>query len=119
MLYFSADLMRGRMKYDSIQRVIKIYNSPDIQVSKAYEDGGLDPLWPRLERAAMNQVELGAAAASRYGIWANTVRDNILEAMRLLQSGQSDDATPLLVRSANALSAFSEIQHLLDRDNQS
>lgn len=51
--------------------------------------------------------------------WANMVRDNILEAIRLLESGQSEDAIPPLARPADALSAFSEIQHLLDRDPQS
>jgi hypothetical protein len=35
---------------------------------------------PRLYRAALNQYCGGDATASRYGIWANTVRDNIRQA---------------------------------------
>lgn len=103
------------MNFDRIQKIIRVYDSPNIEISSAYEDGGLDPLWPRLQRAAINQSENGLATFSRYGIWANTVRDNILDAITLLESGRIHDAKPLLVRSANAMSAFSEIQYLIDK----
>lgn len=45
--------------------------------SSDFSDGGIDPLFPRLERAAMNQLESGSSTLSRYGIWVNTARDNI------------------------------------------
>jgi len=105
------------MSFDEIHNVIRQYETDKIKVSTAYGDGGIDPLWPRLERAAINQTEQGLATFSRYGIWANTVRDNIREAVTLLESGNQGEAMPLLVRAANALSAFSEIQHLLDKED--
>ncbi len=103
------------MSFEDIQNIISRYDTDEIKVSNAYEDGGLDPLWPRLERAALNQAEEGLATFSRYGIWGNTVRDNIREAMSLMESGEFDDAFPLLIRAANSLSAFSEIQATLGR----
>ena len=106
------------MSYDKIQEIIRRYDTRELKVSKAYEDGGIDPLWPRLDRAAMNQVDGGDATVSRYGIWANTVRDNIREAISLLESKKQEDAMPLLIRAANSLSAFSEIQHFLDGDDK-
>ena len=102
------------MSYDKIQEIIRQFDTRELKLSEAYGDGGIDPLWPRLDRAAMNQVGSGGAAVSRYGIWANTVRDNIREAISLLDSQKQEDAMPLLIRAANSLSAFSEIQHLLD-----
>ncbi len=106
------------MSYDKIQEIIRLYDTRELKVSKAYEDGGIDPLWARLDRAAMNQVESGPAAISRYGIWANTVRDNIREAIALLESRNQEDAITLLIRAANSLSAFSEIQHFLDVEDK-
>lgn len=76
----------------------------------AFADGGLDALFPRLTRAAVNQLEGGGATLSRYGIWANGVRDHIAEAMVLVQNGDADAALRLLVRAHNALAAFSELQ---------
>jgi len=47
----------------------------------------------RLLRAAMNQADQGAAALPRYGTWANTVRDNIREALKQLDgTGVPDEA---------------------------
>jgi hypothetical protein len=89
-------------------------NDHELFVSKAFGDGGIDPLFPRLGRAAMNQPSDGEATLSRYGIWANTVRDNIIEAMDLLNAGEDREAKRHLRRSVNALSAFAEIQALFD-----
>lgn len=83
-------------------------------VSKAYGDGGLDPLFPRLRRAAVNQIDDGDATLSRYAIWANTLRDNILHAMDLSEKRNYPNAKHFLIRTVNALSAFSEIQALFD-----
>lgn len=83
--------------------------------SSAFGDGGIDPLFPRLERAAMNQLEGGSATLPRYGIWANTVRDNIAMALELLeQAGEEEEVKRLLYRAANSLSAFSEVQAMID-----
>lgn len=98
-----------------IQKTIKLCDRDDkIIISEAFPDGGLDPLSPRLERAAMNQLGNGKAMVSRYGIWANTVRDNILHAMDLLENGKSEEAKSFLTRAVNSLSAFAEIQAQLD-----
>ena len=99
---------------EALQELVRRYDQPELAISQAYQDGGVDPLWPRFERAAINQLEDGEATVSRYGIWANTVRDNIVEAMRLLESGDSLAAHTQLVRAANSLSAFSEFQALFD-----
>jgi hypothetical protein len=66
------------------------------------------------DRAALNQAEEGEATVSRYGIWANTVRDNIRESIEEIDKGNIDEAKRLLKRAANSLSAFSEIQALFD-----
>jgi hypothetical protein len=51
---------------------------------------------------------------SRYAIWANTVRDNITEAIALQENGNEDEAKRLLIRAANSLSSFSEVQSHFD-----
>lgn len=97
-----------------LQEIVRQHDQPELIISQAYQDGGVDPLWPRFERAAINQIEDGKSTVSRYGIWANTVRDNIVEAMRVLESGDALAAHTHLVRAANCLSAFSEFQALFD-----
>jgi hypothetical protein len=79
-------------------------------------DGGIDPLWPRLKRSAMNQVERGKATISRYAIWGNTVADNLLEALDSLDRNDPDEAKRLILRAANSLKAFAELQRLLDKE---
>lgn len=95
-------------------QILDEYDNTILRVSSAYGDGGVEGLRPRLERAALNQMSDGDAVFSRYAIWANTVRDNIREAMRLISQGQHDDGQKLLIRAANSLSAFSEIQAHFD-----
>lgn len=97
-----------------IQKIIERFTQNQLVVSHAYGDGGLDPLWPRFERAASNQLSGGDATLSRYAIWANTVRDNIIEALNKLEAGHTDDTQRLLIRAANSLSAFAEVQAYLD-----
>lgn len=99
---------------EALQKILRHCEQPELVISQAFRDGGIDPLWPRFERAAMNQLEGGAAAASRYGIWANTVRDNLIEAMHFLDAGDGQSARSHLVRAANGLAAFSEVQALVD-----
>jgi hypothetical protein len=77
-------------------------------------DGGIDGLWERFHRALMNQMSGGEATFSRYAIWANTVRDNILEGLKLAKDGQLEEAEYHLVRAANSLAAFCEVQAYFD-----
>ena len=80
----------------------------------SYIDYDLPYLFPRLERAAMNQIVDGDATVSRYAIWAETVRDLILCASSLFEEGDTDGGKDLIIRVANSLSAFSEIQAYFD-----
>lgn len=98
-----------------VNQIIQVFDREDeIVLSHAYGDGGTEGLSPRLGRAALNQISEGDATFSRYAIWANTVRDNILRAISLLENQDTDDAYRHLVRAANSLSAFAEIRALLD-----
>ncbi|MBQ39697.1 MAG: hypothetical protein CME04_25205 [Gemmatimonadaceae bacterium] len=44
----------------------------DIVTTERYHECGIDPLMPRLMRAALNQMSDGPAMVSRYAIWAET-----------------------------------------------
>lgn len=101
---------------DDLQALLRKFDSDqELRVSHAYEDGGLTMLFGRLERAVVNQVENGEATVPRYAIWANTVRDHISAAMRLLDGGgNKDEAIRLLTHAHNSLSAFSEVQKKFD-----
>jgi hypothetical protein len=103
----------NRDSEDAINQIIEKFDRQDkIILSEAYGDGGTDPLFPRLGRAALNQACEDGAAIPRYAIWANTVRDNILRAIELFQDDQTDEANRYLIRASNSLSAFVEIQAL-------
>lgn len=108
----------SRPKADATKviELIKSFDSDrELKTSHAYGDGGVGMLFPRLDRAAVNQAEDGEATLSRYAIWANTVRDHIAEAERLLrEDGDSAEAERLLIHAHNSLSAFSEVQSLFD-----
>lgn len=108
--------MRVHLTEDIIQQIIERYSQEHPIISHAYCDGGLDPLWPRFERAAINQLSDGDATPSRYAIWANTVRDNIVEAVNCLEKGDTENTKKLLHRAINSLSAFSEVQAYFDLD---
>jgi hypothetical protein len=98
-----------------VNQIIESFDREDkVVLSEAYSDGGTDPLSPRLGRAVLNQISEGDATFSRYAIWANTVRDNIIRAISLLENQDTDEAYRHLVRAVNSLSAFTEIQALLD-----
>ena len=99
------------MREDEMNEVIENFNTDqEFRVSEAFLDGGIDPLFGRLHRAALNQLCEGEAALSRYGIWANTVRDNIRQADIEIENGNIIEARRLLCRAANSLSAFAELQ---------
>jgi hypothetical protein len=110
------DDTNGLMLDYKINQILNKFDSSNLIISMAYEDRGTEFLNQRLYRAAINQLDqpAGEAMASRYGIWANTVRDHIIDGLVLLNKGNSDGARDLLIRAANSLSAFSEIQALAD-----
>ena len=99
-----------------ILKIIQEHDRTDqMVISRAYGDGGLGPLFPRLIRASGDQLGNDHATMSRYGIWANTVRDNIRHAYDLIGDDNQEEAKIFLIRAINSLSAFSEIQALQDR----
>ena len=102
---------------DMMDRVSEIIQKHDddthIILTQAFSDGGAGPLFGRLERAASNQVSEGSSMFSRYGIWANTVRDNLVEALADIDN-DSSDSSKKITRCINSLSAFAEIQRLFD-----
>ena len=86
----------------------------EFRVSHAYQDGGINALSGRLRRAATDQLYGDEATVSRYGIWGNTVRDNIRQADVEIENGRITEARRLLRRAANSLSAFAELQAHFD-----
>jgi hypothetical protein len=104
------------MDFDAITKICEQYDDDELVVSRRITDEGTEPLMMRLERAAINQSENGPATFSRYGIWANTVGNNIREAIALLERDGHQEAIRFLVKSANSLSAFSDIQELADAE---
>ncbi|MEW6655175.1 MAG: hypothetical protein AB1394_17135 [Bacteroidota bacterium] len=105
------------MKKINIQKIIEKYNVPEIKISKTYMDGGIEALWPRFERAVMNQLESNPNSISRYAIWANTVRDNILESIKFAKEGNTDKSNVFLTKAINSLSAFAEVQSLFAHED--
>lgn len=110
--------MAKRLPYNEAEKLIdpvieRFDDDQQLLRSDAYGDGGTHTLMRRLGRAGLNQATEGEAMLSRYAIWANTVRDHIAEAIRLIDSDR-DEAERLLTHAHNSLSAFSEIQALFD-----
>lgn len=102
---------------ESIRSVLEAAaDSSELTRLRPFGDGGIEEPWlfARLHRAAMNHLSGGTATTSRYGIWATTCRDHVAEAITSLERGESDEARALLVKAASALTAFAEIQRLLD-----
>lgn len=105
---------RSRLTPELIERITQRYDTDQLLISKAYADAGVKALRCRLQGGLINQMEGGDAMASRYAIWANTVRDNIIAGMTALKAGQTDEGYLHLIRAANSLSAFSDAQAYLD-----
>lgn len=103
------------MREDEMEEIIEMFDTDqEFRISQAFLDGGIDPLFGRLRRAALDQLCGDEAALSRYGIWANTVRDNIRQVETEFENGNIMEARRLLYRAANSLSAFSELQAKFD-----
>ena len=99
---------------EQLQALIERYDQSELIVSEAYADSPMDRVWSSFWGGAMNQAESGPAMAARYAIWANTVRDSIIEGMKAMEAGRADEGRTLLVRAANSLSAFADVQACLD-----
>lgn len=99
----------------AIVNIINKYSSPKRLISQAYEDGGIEPLWARFERATTSQLCSPDSTVSRYGIWANTVRDNLIAGIKEVQSGNISEGDKFFTRAINSLSAFSDVQALFDK----
>lgn len=101
--------------FETLEKLVRSFDSnTELVRSDAYGDGGTSMLFPRLERAALNQLGHGEATFSRYAIWANTLRDYIGEAIRLVEAGDVEGAKELLVEGHNSLGAFAEVQKFCD-----
>jgi len=99
------------VREDEMVRIVEEFNTDrEFRISQAFLDGGIDPLFGRLHRAALDQLCGDKAALSRYGIWANTVRDNIRQVDIEIENENLREAHRLLYRAANSLSAFAELQ---------
>ena len=105
---------------DQLHTIGQRYHTLEIVApSTAYKSGGssLEPgvLGGRLLRGAGNVAHGDPAMFSRYGIWANTMKDLVLRALRDLEQGRSGGETvQRLQLVANSLSAFCDIQTLFD-----
>lgn len=93
-----------------LDAIVERYDTDELILSTAYADGGTEFLRARLEAGLLNQLESGDATVSRYAIWANTVRDNILAGMDALKLDDAAEAHRHLARAANSLSAFADAQ---------
>lgn len=102
---------------DKLGEIVERYDQPELIVSSAYADAGTDPLWSRFSGGVINQIDGGDAMPARYAIWANTVRDNIIEGMRAIEAGNLDAGRHHFIRAANSLSAFSAVQAYFDPFN--
>ena len=72
-------------------------------------------LFPRLERAAVNQAYHGEATITRYAIWADTLREFITAAISLYNSKHPADGEELLIKAANSVNAFAELQRFFEK----
>jgi len=112
----SQENQESRNIDELLYEIINRYeSSQDMLVSRAFLDGGTQDPTSRLLRAAQNQAchGDGMATLSRYAIWANTVRDNIIEAARNLKN-DPEKSLKFLTRAINNLSAFCDIQAQFD-----
>lgn len=106
---------------EKILSIISKCNSQRLlsQTPLIYSKNDITYLFPRLERAAINQIENGDATISRYALWAETVRNCILYGASLFEEGDAECGKNLIIQAANSLSAFYEIQAHFDPDNLS
>lgn len=79
------------------------------------ENWNFDYIFPRLERAAANQIVDGGATISRYAIWAGTIHDLINYCLEELNNKpNTEKACQLLTIATNSIKAFYDIQVICD-----
>ena len=101
---------------EQISKIVKDHNDDSrVLESQASSDPGAGCLFARLERSAQNQCIESNSMFSRYGIWANTMRGNLIDALNDLEGQDSETAVRRITECINSLSAFAEIQTLLER----
>jgi len=99
------------MTEDEIEDIIEHFNTDrEFHISQAFSDGGAVNPDKRLLRAAVDQLHEDGSTVSRYGIWANTIRDNIIQADVEIDNDNIIEARRLLRCAANSMSAFAELQ---------
>ena len=115
-----AEVEKERLLHESLRGVLEHAERATVLLEdRPFGDGGTTMLFPRLQRAASNQVEGGTATISRYGIWAMTGRDHLAAAIEHMDAGRIDEARALLVHVANSFTAFAGVQRALeDRDGR-
>lgn len=85
---------------------------PLIENSSVCDTSPMLPL--RLLRAAVDQSGSDAATASRYRIWAETLRETIAFAVQNLDEGATEEEIRTsLVRAVNSLGAYCSMQAIL------
>jgi hypothetical protein len=104
--------------WDAVNTILKFYRElggSKIFDNPRFQEGGHEEMiYPRLHRAAINQLEDGSATLARYGIWASTMRGILLQAMEELKANDSDSARERITYVINSLGAFIDIQAALD-----
>jgi len=95
-------------------QIVEQFDQEELTASTAFHEQGTAALWGRFRRAVENQICEGEATIPRYAIWAGTIRNQIIEAMESIDSDEPEKAKQQLIRAANALAAFNEIQALFD-----
>lgn len=108
------DTQHPGLSAEQLQALIDRYDQPQLIMSEAYADSPIDRVWSSFWGGAMNQAEGSDAMAARYAIWANTVRDSIIAGMKAMEAGDADEGRALLIRAANSMSAFADVQACLD-----
>ncbi len=87
----------------------EIFNNPRFK-----NMGDQEMIYPRLQRVAINQLGDGTATLSRYGIWASTIRDILLQALEEIDDRNFNAARERIIYTINSLGAFIDIQAALD-----
>jgi hypothetical protein len=108
---------------EAIRKVIDFYalvgEEKVFENDRFFEDSSKEMLYPRLNRAAYNQVdEKSIATLSRYAIWAATVRAILIDSLNDMQNDELESAKKRIVLSINALGAFVDIQAIFEDCNE-
>ena len=107
---------KKELNEEGLNQIIERFKNNEIEISNAYGDGGHQDPWARFHRAAINQIGGDEPTVSRYAIWSNTVRDNLIKALEEIDDDDFRSAKERIIKSVNSLSAFSEVQYHFDEN---